>query len=95
MRRPIPPTLARTMRSATSIRWTENGHDPAALRFAWTFAQCGDPSLADTGKKGNIRCEAYGIPDGIWVDPRGILWIETDVSTSVLDAATTRISATK
>lgn len=67
------------------IRWTESGRDPAALRFAWSiFAQCGDSALADAAKKGNIKGDAYGSPDGLWVDPRGILWIETDVSTSVL-----------
>lgn len=66
------------------VRWTEAGRDPAATRFAWNiFAQCGDPSLAD-GKKGNVKGDAYGSPDGLWFDARGILWIQTDISTSAL-----------
>ena len=27
----------------------------------------------------------FGSPDGLWFDARGVLWIQTDVSTSALD----------
>ena len=68
------------------IRWREADGDPGSIAaFRWDiFAECGDPAHADANKRGNIKGDAYGSPDGLWVDARGILWIETDVSTSVL-----------
>ena len=40
--------------------------------------------LADANKRGKLKGDAYGSPDGLWIDPRGLLWIQTDISTSVL-----------
>jgi uncharacterized protein len=54
------------------VKWREQGGDPAAPKFRWEiFALCGE----DRG---------FGSPDGLWFDARGVLWIQTDVSTSVL-----------
>jgi secreted PhoX family phosphatase len=39
----------------------------------------------DAIKHGNIRGDVFGSPDGLWFDPAGRLWIQTDVSTSVLN----------
>jgi secreted PhoX family phosphatase len=67
------------------VRWSEAGGDAASTSFAWNiFAECGDPSLADATKRGNVRGDAYGSPDGLWFDPRGLLWIQTDISTSAI-----------
>jgi uncharacterized protein len=67
------------------VRWRERGGDAAAARFEWdVFVLCGDPTLTDAGKQGNIKGDVFGSPDGIWFDQRGVLWIQTDVSTSVL-----------
>jgi len=68
------------------VRWREAGADPASTApFRWDiFAECGDPKLADANKRGNIKGDVYGSPDGLWIDPRGLLWIQTDISTSVL-----------
>ena len=67
------------------VRWTEAGGDAAALTFRWDiFAECGDPALADPAKRGNVKGDPYGSPDGLWIDPRGLLWIQTDISTSTL-----------
>ncbi|MCE9638542.1 MAG: PhoX family phosphatase [Betaproteobacteria bacterium] len=33
----------------------------------------------------NIKGDVFGSPDGLWFDPAGRLWIQTDVSTSVLN----------
>jgi secreted PhoX family phosphatase len=67
------------------IRWKEDG-DTAATRFAWEhFVLAGDPANAAANKQGNIRGDVFGSPDGIWVDSRSILWIQTDVSTSTLN----------
>ena len=29
--------------------------------------------------------KSHDVPDGLWFDPRGVLWIQTDVSTSTLN----------
>ncbi len=68
------------------IRWREAGADAAALGFQWdVFVLCGDPANADPAKRGNINGDIYGSPDGLWFDDRGVLWIQTDISTSVLN----------
>jgi secreted PhoX family phosphatase len=67
------------------VRWREEGADATAGAFAWEiFAQCGDPASADAGKRGTVKGDAYGSPDGLWFDSRGVMWIQTDVSTSAL-----------
>jgi uncharacterized protein len=67
------------------VRWTEENRDPAALRFSWNiFVEAGDPANADVNKRGNIKGDLFGSPDGLWFDQRGVLWIQTDVSTSTL-----------
>ncbi len=68
------------------IRWKEDGDDFAASAFRWNiFVMAGDPLLADANKHGNIRGDVFGCPDGLWFDPAGRLWIQTDISTSVLN----------
>jgi len=67
------------------IRWRDRGGDAGATRFDWDiFVLCGDPTLPETAKHGNIQGDIFGSPDGLWVDQRGILWIETDISTSTI-----------
>ncbi|RZI96573.1 MAG: DUF839 domain-containing protein, partial [Rubrivivax sp.] len=66
------------------IRWREQG-DFHGERFVWThFVFAGDPKLARPDAKGNIKGDAYSCPDGLWVDGRGVLWIQTDMSTSAM-----------
>jgi uncharacterized protein len=67
------------------IRWRERGGDPTATAFEWdVFLLCGDPANPDASKRGTIKGDLFGSPDGLWVDRRGVLWIQTDVSTSAL-----------
>ena len=67
------------------IRWREAGDEPSALKFNWDiFVMAGDPQHADPAKRGNIKGDAFGSPDGLWFDDGGILWIQTDVSTSAM-----------
>jgi uncharacterized protein len=68
------------------IRWQEQGGDPAATRFSWSiFLQAGDPDNADPIKQGNVSSRvAFAQPDGLYFDPRGLLWIQTDASVSNL-----------
>jgi uncharacterized protein len=68
------------------LRFVETGSDPTAVSFNWNiFAQCGDPSLGDPNKAGDLKGDKLGSPDGAWFDQRGILWVQTDVSTSTLN----------
>jgi uncharacterized protein len=74
------------------IRWKENG-DFGATAFTWNhFVLAGDSELARADAKGNVKGDKFGSPDGLWVDGRGTMWIQTDISTTVLgkgDYATT------
>jgi secreted PhoX family phosphatase len=55
--------------------------DHASVVFKWDiFVLAGDPASADPVKQGNIQGDAFGSPDGLWFDPDGRLWIQTDVS---------------
>jgi hypothetical protein len=68
------------------IRWREAGNDPASLKFQWdVFVYAGDPQHPEQAKHGNIKGDAFGSPDGLWFDDSGLLWIQTDVSTSTLN----------
>ena len=71
------------------IRWREAGKSVAATTFAWDlFVQAGDtltskPAKPTNDYKGNIAdtpdgSADYGAPDGLWFDPFGRLWVQTD-----------------
>jgi secreted PhoX family phosphatase len=67
------------------VRWRDGGGDAAATAFEWeVFVLAGDPEHPDPTRRGTVKGDAFGSPDGLWVDRRGVLWIETDVSTSTL-----------
>jgi len=66
------------------IRWRETD-DFDSLEFQWNhFVLAGEPKNSRVEAKGNVRGDAFACPDGLWVDGRGILWIQTDISTSAL-----------
>jgi secreted PhoX family phosphatase len=64
------------------VRWREDGNDAAATRFKWDlFLQAGDPDHDDEKKRGDVKNKvAFGAPDGLYFDARGVLWIQTDSS---------------
>jgi secreted PhoX family phosphatase len=63
------------------IRWRESGGDSTATTFEWDiFVLAGDPKQEDPNVQGNIKGSAFADPDGVWIDPRGVLWIQTDIS---------------
>jgi secreted PhoX family phosphatase len=67
------------------IRWREEGDDVAATRFRWEiFALGGVPQNADPAKRGRFKGDAFGCPDGLWFDARGVLWVQTDLSPTLL-----------
>ncbi len=67
------------------VRWNETGDDPTATTFGWDlFALAGNPEL-DGDRKGTVKGDAFGSPDGLAFSSNGILWIQTDVSTSTIN----------
>jgi secreted PhoX family phosphatase len=85
-----PPPDAANPRAANVfghiVRWRDRGGDAGATSFEWdVFVLAGDPEHPDASRRGTIKGDAFGSPDGLWVDGRGVLWIQTDVSTSVLN----------
>ncbi len=66
------------------LRWRYDD-DFDAPDFSWDiFALAGDP--ANPAHATTFTGDKYGSPDGLYVAPSGRLWIETDVSTSTIDA---------
>jgi hypothetical protein len=66
------------------IRWHEAG-DFDATRFRWDhLVLAGDPANARMEARGNIKGDAFGSPDGLVFDPRGLLWLQTDASSSTM-----------
>lgn len=51
---------------------------------AATALLAGDPANARVEAQGNVKGDAFACPDGLWVDGRGVLWIQTDMSTSAM-----------
>ena len=83
-----PPVDAANPRAINNyghiIRWYYR-QDWTEPTFGWDiFALCGDPANPAHGS--TIFGDKYGSPDGIYVDPSGLLWIQTDVSTSTINA---------
>jgi secreted PhoX family phosphatase len=69
------------------IRWREDGNSVLATTFTWDlFVQAGDTQTTKTPAAqyvGNIvdtpdGSADYGAPDGLWFDPFGRLWVQTD-----------------
>jgi secreted PhoX family phosphatase len=66
------------------IRWKDEG-DFDGIGFQWNhFVLAGDPANERAEARGNIKGDAFACPDGLWVDARGVLWIQTDMSTSAM-----------
>jgi hypothetical protein len=65
------------------IRWDEDGGDNTALTFTWDiFVLAGDRNRANPNEQGNVMGDDFNSPDGLWFDPTGRLWIQTDATTS-------------
>ncbi|MBL8054457.1 MAG: PhoX family phosphatase, partial [Nitrospira sp.] len=83
-----PPVDAPNPRTANNyghiIRWYYR-QDWTEPTFGWDiFALSGDPANPAHGS--TIFGDKYGSPDGIYVDRSGLIWIQTDVSTSTINA---------
>lgn len=70
------------------IRWRERSRDYAGQRFTWDLfmlAGPGEDSRGPDGKPLN-QDNILASPDGLWFDPEGRLWIQTDMSGSQLSS---------
>ena len=68
------------------LRWREHGGDVASARFDWqVFVEAGDPAQFEPHKQGNIKGDLFGSPDGLWIDAMGTLWVQTDMSGSLMN----------
>jgi len=60
------------------IRWTEAGGDNGALTFDWDVLLVAGEHPYDPDGVQNVSDVGFGSPDGLWFDPDGRLWIQTD-----------------
>ncbi|TVQ13626.1 MAG: PhoX family phosphatase [Leptolyngbya sp. DLM2.Bin27] len=69
------------------VRWSEAGNNPTALAFDWDLFVLAGPE--DNSQKMSGRSldpdNIFSSPDGLWFDPDRRLWIQTDMSESVLN----------
>ncbi|HWH28834.1 MAG TPA: PhoX family phosphatase [Mycobacteriales bacterium] len=60
------------------VRWQEHNGDHTATTFVWDLLLLAGQG-AGSGDGSTIAAEdAFGSPDGLWADPDGRLWIQTD-----------------
>ncbi|MDO4998613.1 MAG: PhoX family phosphatase, partial [Neisseria sp.] len=68
------------------IHWQEQNGDGTQTQFTWDIlVLAGNPASNKAEHQGNIQGDAFGSPDGLSFDHRGVLWIQTDVSSSTLN----------
>jgi secreted PhoX family phosphatase len=67
------------------VRWKEANDDPTSTEFRWQiYVLAGNPQHPDANNQGNIKGDFFACPDGIKFDASGILWIQTDMSSSAI-----------
>nr|WP_315527856.1 PhoX family phosphatase [uncultured Achromobacter sp.] len=73
-----------TNRHGHIVRWKERGDSPLATTFEWELLLLAGQDAADGAASnitGNIKGDEFSSPDGIRVDPKGRLWVQTDAGT--------------
>jgi len=66
------------------IRWQDD-RDFDGATFKWNhLVLCGDPANERAEARGNIHGDLYACPDGLAFDPRGVLWIQTDMGPTAM-----------
>ena len=64
------------------IRWKDDG-DFDGSTFRWShLVLAGDPANERAEAKGNVKGDIFACPDGLMLDARGVLWIQTDAAAS-------------
>jgi len=68
------------------MHWREENADPASATFKWDILVLAGRTDSDDAKvKGSMKGAEFGSPDGLSFDHRGVLWIQTDVSSSTIN----------
>lgn len=68
------------------IHWHEQNGDVGALTFDWDIlALAGSDSATVSSHQAQNGGDAFGSPDGLEFDHNGILWVQTDVSSSTIN----------
>jgi len=69
------------------VRWKEAGGMHEATSFAWDlFVLGGDAEEGRDGQGRHLDARSiFACPDGLWFDPDGRLWIQTDIGESVMN----------
>ncbi|EPP1400205.1 PhoX family protein [Klebsiella oxytoca] len=68
------------------MHWREGSADPASAKFTWDILVLAGRTDSDDPKaKGSMQGAEFGSPDGLSFDHRGVLWIQTDVSSSTIN----------
>ncbi|MBN3859973.1 DUF839 domain-containing protein [Neisseriaceae bacterium PsAf] len=68
------------------MHWQEDKHNPESLSFTWDiFAMGGLLNSTNTNWTTDIETVSFGSPDGLKFDHRGVMWVQTDVSTEILN----------
>ncbi|WP_404364043.1 PhoX family protein [Marinobacter sp.] len=62
------------------IRWKEAGNDSAATSFTWDIFLFGSAADRDSdyNVSGLTEDNEFSSPDGLFIDHRGLIWIQTD-----------------
>jgi hypothetical protein len=64
------------------IQWTEDG-DFDSMRMRWKhLVLAGDPGNERPEARGNVQGDLFACPDGLTLDARGVLWVQTDMHAS-------------
>lgn len=68
------------------IHWLEEGGDVTATQFKWDIlALAGTDTALNMNHQPDHEGDRFGSPDGLAFDHNGLLWVQTDVSTSALN----------
>lgn len=68
------------------MHWREERADPASAKFTWNILVLAGRTDSDDPKaKGSMQGAEFGSPDGLSFAHRGVLWIQTDVSSSTIN----------
>ncbi|MFH4354487.1 MAG: PhoX family phosphatase [Neisseriaceae bacterium] len=68
------------------LHWQEQQGDPEQLSFTWDiFAMGGLLHTSNPNWKTTSKQVSFGSPDGLKFDHRGVMWVQTDVSTSLIN----------
>jgi uncharacterized protein len=59
-----------------------------AEAFEWDiFVLAGDKQNSAPEARGQVQGDAFGSPDGLVIDPRGLMWVQTDASSLLMGKA--------